>query len=240
MLLFEDRPLGAIVLDIEGTTTDIAFVKNTLFPYAEARLEEFMAAFAPTAEGQAILAQVCDEVGDPTLSQSGCIAQLLAWAKADKKVTPLKAVQGLIWDEGYRTQAYTSHLYADAAEHIQAWHRHRVPLYIYSSGSIAAQKLLFAHTVAGDLTPCFQGYFDTTTGPKVAATSYQSIAATLAIPPEQLLFLSDNPDEVVAASQAGWQVCAVQRPGTSDFEPGLRVVSDFGELPLTVRSASAH
>jgi enolase-phosphatase E1 len=233
MHLFEGRPLGAIVLDIEGTTTDIAFVKNTLFPYAEARLESFMAEFAPTAEGQVILAQVRDEAGNPGLSQEGCIAQLLAWARADQKVTPLKAVQGLIWDEGYRTKVYTSHVYDDAAAHIQRWHRQGLPLYIYSSGSIAAQKLLFAHTPVGDLSPCFRGYFDTTTGPKVAVTSYEKIAASLGISPEELLFLSDHPGELAAARQAGWQVRAVQRPGTPDFAPDFPVVQDFGALPLT-------
>ncbi len=234
MLLFEQRPLGAIVLDIEGTTTDIAFVKNTLFPYAEERLEAYMAKVAPTAEGQAILAQVRQEVGHPDLSQTGCIAQLLAWAQADQKVTPLKAVQGMIWEEGYRTQAYYSHIYVDAAAHIQTWHRQGVPLYIYSSGSIAAQKLLFAHTSVGDLTPCLRGYFDTTTGAKVEAASYETIAADLGLDPGELLFLSDSPGELAAARQAGWQVCAVQRPGTPNFSPDLRVVGDFGKLPLEV------
>lgn len=233
MLLLEGRPLGAIVLDIEGTTTDIAFVKNTLFPYAEQRLEAFMTEVAPTAEGQAILAQVRAEVGDADLSVEGCIAQLLVWAKADQKVTPLKAVQGMIWDEGYRTKAYYSHIYDDAAAHIQEWHRRGVLLYIYSSGSIAAQKLLFAHTIVGDLTPCFHGYFDTTTGAKINAASYNKIASTLGIAPEELLFLSDHLGELEAAKQAGWQVCAVQRPGTPDFASDLLSIRYFGELPIT-------
>lgn len=237
MLLFEERPLWAIVLDIEGTTTDIAFVKNTLFPYAEQRLEAFMAEVASTAEGQAILAQVRAEVGHADLSVDDCIAQLLAWAKADQKVTPLKAVQGMIWDEGYRTKAYYSHVYDDAAAHIQEWHRRGVPLYIYSSGSIAAQKLLFAHTIVGDLTPCFQGYFDTTTGAKVDATSYEKIAHTLGIAPEELLFLSDYLGELEAAQQAGWQVCAVQRPGTADFPSDLPSINHFGKLPITFSNA---
>ncbi|MBD1916159.1 MULTISPECIES: acireductone synthase [Cyanophyceae] len=232
MLLLEERPLGAIVLDIEGTTTDIAFVKNTLFPYATERLETFMAEIAPTAEGQAILAQVRAETGNADLSVEDCIAQLLAWAKADQKITPLKALQGMIWDEGYRTKAYYSHVYDDAAAHIQEWHRRGVPLYIYSSGSIAAQKLLFAHTIVGDLTPCFQGYFDTTTGAKVDATSYDKIANTLGIASEELLFLSDHPGELAAAQQAGWQVYAVQRPGTPDFTPDLPTIRHFGELQI--------
>lgn len=237
MLLLNQRPLGAIVLDIEGTTTDIAFVKNTLFPYAEERLQAFMAELASTAEGQAILAQVRAEVGDAALSVDDCIDQLLAWARADQKVTPLKAVQGMIWEEGYRTKAYYSHVYDDAAAHIQEWHRRGVPLYIYSSGSIAAQKLLFTHTIVGNLTPCFSGYFDTTTGPKVEAGSYTNIAHELKVPPENLLFLSDHPGELAAAQQAGWQVCAVQRPGTPDFAPDLPVVRHFGELPISFDEA---
>ncbi|MFQ4136383.1 acireductone synthase [Nodosilinea sp. PGN35] len=233
MLLLDQRPLGAIVLDIEGTTTDIAFVKNTLFPYAEERLEAFMAELAPTAEGQAVLAQVRAEVGDASLSEADCTAHLLAWAQADKKVTPLKAVQGMIWEEGYRTKAYYSHVYDDAAAHLQEWHRRGAPLYIYSSGSIAAQKLLFAHTIVGDLTPCFSGYFDTTTGAKVDAASYGKIADALGLAPEQLLFLSDHGGELAAAQQAGWQVYGVQRPGTADFDPSLPVIRHFGELPIS-------
>ena len=233
MLLFDQQPIGAIVLDIEGTTTDIAFVKNTLFPYAEERLAAFMTDLAPSAEGQAILAQVRAEVGDPDLPEAGCIAQLLAWAQADQKVTPLKAVQGMIWEEGYRTKAYYSHLYEDAAAQIQEWHRRGVPLYIYSSGSIAAQKLLFAHTIVGDLTPCLSGYFDTTTGPKVEVSSYRAIASSLDMAAAELLFLSDSPAELRAARQAGWQVCGVQRPGTPDLGPDLPVVSSFVELPFT-------
>ncbi|WP_017297090.1 acireductone synthase [Nodosilinea nodulosa] len=232
MPLFNQRPLGAIVLDIEGTTTDIAFVKNTLFPYAEERLEAFMADLVPTAEGQAILAQVRAEVGIPDLAIDACIAQLLAWARADQKVTPLKAVQGVIWEEGYRSKAYYSHIYDDAAAHIQEWHRRGLPLYIYSSGSIAAQKLLFAHTIVGDLTPCFSGYFDTTTGAKVDGASYTAIAHRLDMAPGELLFLSDHGGELAAARQAGWQVCAVQRPGTPNFAPDLPVVTHFGELPI--------
>ncbi|HEY9888092.1 MAG TPA: acireductone synthase, partial [Candidatus Obscuribacterales bacterium] len=230
-----DQPLQAIVLDIEGTTTDITFVKNTLFPYATERLAAFMTAIAPTAEGQAILEQVRTTVGNPQLDLAGAIAQLLAWAQADQKVTPLKALQGLIWEEGYRTGAYQSHVYDDAVTHLRQWHHQGIPLYIYSSGSIAAQKLLFAHTTAGDLTPCLQGYFDTTTGAKVDPASYTQIAATLALPAETLLFLSDHPGEIAAAQQAGWQVYAVQRPGTPDFPPGTPVVQHFGELPLTER-----
>jgi enolase-phosphatase E1 len=192
---------------------------------------------APTAEGQAILAQVRTEVSNADLSVEDCIAQLLAWAQADQKVTPLKAVQGMIWDEGYRTKAYYSHVYEDAAAHIQEWHRRGIPLYIYSSGSIAAQKLLFAHTIVGDLTPCFQGYFDTTTGAKVDETSYEKIANTLGIVSGELLFLSDHLGELEAAQQAGWQVCAVQRPGTADFSSDLPSIKHFGELPITFSDA---
>jgi enolase-phosphatase E1 len=239
MLLYDGQPIQAIVLDIEGTTTDIAFVKTVLFPYAEERLEAFMTALAPTREGHAILDMVRAEVGNLTLPLEECIAQLLAWAKADQKVTPLKAVQGMIWDEGYRSKAYYSHIYEDAAAYLWDWHRQEIPLYVYSSGSIAAQKLLFAHTLVGDLTPCFQGYFDTTTGPKVDTASYTKIAATLDLPAAELLFLSDHPGELAAARQAGWQVCAVQRPGTPDFPSDLPVVSSFGELPLSFRGNSS-
>ena len=232
MLLFDRHPIQAIVCDIEGTTSDIAFVKNVLFPYATARIAAVMGQIAETKAGQDILAQVRDEVGEPDLGLDDAIAQLLSWAKADQKVTPLKTLQGIIWEEGYRTGAYTSHIYDDAADYLSRWHQQSIPIYIYSSGSIAAQKLLFAHTTAGDLTPCLQGYFDTTTGPKLDPDSYRIIARTLAIPPQALLFLSDHPGELDAAAQAGWQVCAIQRPGTPGFAPERRVVKQFDQLPL--------
>lgn len=233
MLLFNDQPIRAIVCDIEGTTTDIAFVKEVLFPYAEQRLADFMKEIAPSPEGEVILSQVRDVVGSPTLSLEEAIDQLLTWARADQKVTPLKALQGMIWEEGYRSGAYTSHLYEDAVACLRDWQQRGVALYIYSSGSIAAQKLLFAYTTAGDLTPWFRGYFDTTTGPKIEAASYETIAASLGISAAELLFLSDHPGELAAAQQAGWQACGVQRPGTADFVPGLPVVQRFDQLPLS-------
>ncbi len=238
MILFDGRPIQAIVVDIEGTTTDIAFVKSVLFPYALQRLRGFMGDLAPPPGGQAILQQVRAEVGQPDLPLEACLDQLLAWAKADQKIPPLKTLQGLIWAEGYRDKAYYSHVYKDAAAYLQDWHRQGVPLYVYSSGSVAAQKLLFAHTLEGDLTPCFQGFFDTTTGSKLESASYRKIATSMEIPPAEILFLSDHPGELAAAQQAGWQVCAVQRPGTPDFPAGLPVVHDFEALPIVVQASA--
>ena len=147
----------AILTDIEGTTSSIAFVAETLFPYARERLPAFVAAHPD--EAAPILAEVAAmEPGDP-------VATLTRWIDEDRKATPLKTLQGMIWADGYRERAFTGHIYPDAAAALRRWHEAGIALYVFSSGSVAAQKLLFGHSDAGDLTPLFSGYFDTTTGP---------------------------------------------------------------------------
>jgi len=198
-----------VLLDIEGTVSSLSFVKETLFPYARSRLPAYV------REHEAELGGILDEVRQitarPGLTLEESIAVFLQWIDEDRKITPLKTLQGHIWKAGYESGELQGHIYDDAFEALQTWHRSGLALCIYSSGSVAAQQLLFAHTTRGDLTPLISGYFDTRTGPKLEASSYTAIAQKLAAPAGSVLFLSDHPGEIRAAQTAGLQAIRVER-----------------------------
>ena len=162
--------------------------------------------------------------------QTSCVKQ--RWTVADRKHTGLKALQGLIWAEGYADGSLVSHLYPDVAPRLRAWKALGLRLAVYSSGSAQAQRLFFAHTPAGDLTPLFEAYFDTTIGHKREPEAYHRIAGSLALPPGALLFLSDVAEELDAAKAAGWNTLQLVRPGTeaTDRHP---TAPDFEGVALT-------
>lgn len=193
----------AVLMDIEGTTSAIAFVKDTLFPFAAANLDAFLDAHAADPKVAAILAEIPGP--DPR-------ATLRAWMAEDSKATPLKTLQGMIWRAGFEDGRLRGHLWPDVAPCLRAWAHAGLTLAIYSSGSVEAQRLLFRHSAAGDLTPLLAAFFDTTTGPKRAAASYAAIAQALAIPSRELLFLSDVAEELDAAAAAGLLTCQLVRP----------------------------
>jgi enolase-phosphatase E1 len=197
----------AILCDIEGTTSAIAFVKETLFPFAEAALDGFLAVHGDTPEVAAILEQVREAA--PGEEQR---AALRRWMAEDAKVTPLKSLQGLIWRQGFVDGRLKGHLWPDVAPCLRAWHAAGLRLAIYSSGSVEAQRLLFRHSAEGDLSSLIEAYFDTTTGPKRAAPSYAAIAAALGLQPAEILFLSDVAEELDAAASAGCAACQLVRP----------------------------
>ncbi len=201
----------AILTDIEGTTSSIAFVKEVLFPFARAHLAAFVAAHAADPVVLRCLDDARTLAGDPGLSDAAVVEVLLRWIDEDRKATPLKTLQGLIWANGYATGEIRSHVYEDAVAGLRDWHAAGHALYVFSSGSIAAQRLLFAHTTHGDLTPLFSGYFDTTTGPKTAPVSYVAIAAAIGRAPSDILFLSDATGELDAALAAGMRVICLDR-----------------------------
>lgn len=214
----------AIVTDIEGTTSSIAFVHDVLFPYSRARLAAYVAGNA--ARAAPLLDAVRAELGDTALDDTDCVAHLLQWHDADRKIGPLKALQGMIWEDGFASGALRGHIYPDAAEGLRRWHAAGIPLHIYSSGSIAAQKLLFGYSEAGDLTPLFAGYFDTATGGKKEPASYRAIAASLGLPGRDILFLSDVAEELEAARQAGFAVTLLVREGDMPLS-SFPAVRDF-------------
>lgn len=221
--------IKAIVTDIEGTTSSILFVKDVLFPYARANLAGYLQKHQHEPQVKTLLDDVCKEVGaELTLEQT--IAQLIQWIDEDKKVTPLKSLQGLIWEAGYRQGDFKGHLYADAAANLKVWKEAGLDLYIYSSGSVYAQKLLFGHTEYGDLTPLFSGYFDTHIGGKKEKQSYDHIAAELGLPASELLFLSDIKEELDAAKAAGFQTIWLVRDSAPDPQAEHRQVGSFDRI----------
>lgn len=221
--------IQAIVTDIEGTTTDIRFVHNVLFPYARERLASFV------RDNQQALADTLNalraEVAEPEADTERLIEVLFGFMDEDRKSTSLKALQGMIWQKGYETGDFTGHLYADVLPVLQAWKAQGLGLYVYSSGSVAAQKLLFGYSDAGDLTPLFSGYFDTHVGAKRDVQSYRNIAQQIAIAPASLLFLSDIRQELDAAEQAGWQTIQLIR-GEADEISHHQQVGRFDNIDL--------
>ncbi|MBZ4202886.1 MAG: acireductone synthase [Methylovulum sp.] len=224
--------IKAIVTDIEGTTSSLSFVKDVLFPYAYAQLPEFVRQHQHTAPVAELLHAVALEAKLPFAVDS-LIKQLLTWSEEDQKVTALKALQGLIWEIGYQRGDFTGHIYQDAAEQLRAWHAQGLKLYVYSSGSVHAQKLLFAHTSYGDLTPLFTDYFDTQIGPKQAPESYQKITDSIGIPAEHCMFLSDIKEELDAAKQIGFNTICLCRDQLSNTLTNHQRAKNFAECQLT-------
>jgi enolase-phosphatase E1 len=196
--------IKAIVTDIEGTTSSLSFVKNVLFPYAREHICEFIVARAGEPEVAAQLQGVAQETGRQ-FSPAEAGELLRQWIDEDKKLTPLKTLQGMIWEAGYRNGDFTGHIYEDAVRNLRTWHEKGVRLYAYSSGSVQAQKLLFGYSDYGDLTPLFSGYFDTHTGHKREPSSYEIITSEIGERAGDILFLSDVREELDAAKAAGMQ-----------------------------------
>ena len=202
--------MHTILTDIEGTTSSISFVKDVLFPYSRDALPGFVAAHGREPEVRRWLDVVATEVG--TLCDDRMIVEVLqGWIDADRKHTALKALQGRIWQAGYAEGAYAAHIYEDAARALRDWHARGHAIYVYSSGSVTAQKLFFAHSAAGDLTSLFSGNFDTEIGGKREVDSYARIAQAIGRPAESILFLSDVVEELDAARSAGLATILVDR-----------------------------
>ncbi|MBI2779262.1 MAG: acireductone synthase [Gammaproteobacteria bacterium] len=221
--------IKAILTDIEGTTSSLSFVKDVLFPYARERMADFVRDHAHDAAVRKLLNDV-KHIVERDLSDNQVIEQLIRWIDEDKKITPLKALQGMIWEDGYRRGAFKGHVYEDAVRKLREWENQDIKLYVFSSGSVHAQKLLFAHTEYGDLTPLFSGYFDTTVGNKREAASYHAIAEAIDTDPSEILFLSDIKEELDAAHAAGMQTVWLVREGTLDAAAEHRQVATFDGL----------
>ena len=217
----------AIVVDIEGTTGSIAFVHEVLFPYARERMAAFIAGHRD--EVAPLLDAVRAAEGAVTLDEAAVVAVLQRWSDEDRKVAPLKTLQGLIWREGYESGALVGHVYDDAVAMLRRWRAAGLRLCVYSSGSVAAQKLLFGHSVAGDLAPVFDGYFDTGVGAKTDPQSYARIATALGLDAGAILFLSDAPAEIAAAKTAGMAAIRVVRAGA----PEPCEVASFDEIEVS-------
>lgn len=220
--------IRAILTDIEGTTSSIAFVHEVLFPYARARLADWLAAHAPEADVAAQLAATRTEAGLADDAPLAAVTDvLLGWIDADRKATPLKALQGRLWADGYAAGDFRGHVYADVPPCLRVWHAAGLTLAVYSSGSVEAQRLLFAHSEHGDLTPLFSAYFDTRIGHKREPASYTAICAALGFAPAGVLFLSDITEELDAARAAGLATVQLVRDGRFDAQAAHRQVAGF-------------
>ena len=227
----QTHQIKAIVTDIEGTTSSLSFVKDVLFPYARAQMGEFIQQHAEEPAITALIEDVRREAGDD-LSLEGVIQTLEQWIDADNKITPLKALQGLLWETGYQQGDFKGHIYSDAKQKLEQWHQQGIRLYVYSSGSVHAQKLLFGYTEYGDLNYLFSGYFDTRIGAKVEPDSYRHIAEAIKLPANEILFLSDVTPELDAAKKTGMQTAWLIRDGDLDPQASHYQVENFSAIKI--------
>ena len=229
-----------ILTDIEGTTSSISFVKDVLFPYAADHLPAFVKENINDEKVQTALQQTAElaaEDGDLINADDtdALIAKLLQWISEDRKATPLKALQGLIWKTGYENGDYQAHMYPDATEYLKKWHDSGLPLYVYSSGSVKAQELFFGYSQDGNLLPLFKGHFDTLMGGKRETQSYRNILAELqkthtGLNAEDVLFLSDIKEELDAAKEAGMQTVWLVREDGIPADAEHKAVKSFAEI----------
>jgi enolase-phosphatase E1 len=225
--------IRAIVTDIEGTTSSIDFVRDVLFPYARKRLPAFIETHGTKPEVQHWLHEAAMEAGLVEARRQDIIELLLQWIDQDRKSTALKALQGMIWKDGYEAGDYRAHIYPEVAARLRDWRADGLRLYVYSSGSVPAQQLFFHHSEAGDLSALFAGYFDTETGPKRETESYRRIAEAIGEEPRHLLFLSDIVEELDAARAAGFHTgWLVREPQPLPDSPRHPVHRDFDSITV--------
>lgn len=222
--------IRAVVTDIEGTTSSLSFVKDVLFPYAKEHMAEFVRANQHTG---AVAEQLSDmkKYSDARGIEEQ-ISQLLQWIAEDQKITPLKTLQGLIWEKGYADKDFFGHIYKDAYQVLKQWHNDGIALYVYSSGSVYAQKLLYGHTDFGDITYLFSGYFDTKIGAKAEVQSYETILSQINLAANEVVFLSDIEQELDAAKAAGMGTYWLVRQGELNNACSHTQVSNFKEIHL--------
>jgi enolase-phosphatase E1 len=193
-----------VLVDVEGTTSSIDFVKKTLFPYSRERLPDYVRAHADERLVKAQIAEVDEDV-------EKAIQILIDWLDEDRKATPLKTLQGMVWRVGYEDGSLRAHMYPDTPAALRSWRKQGLEIGVYSSGSVAAQKLMFKYSDAGDLTDHFKHHFDTTVGKKIERDSYLRILDELEFAPREVAFLSDSEAELDAASSVGISTVQVVR-----------------------------
>jgi enolase-phosphatase E1 len=223
--------IRAIVTDIEGTTSALSVLKEVLAPYARAHLRSYVR-HVRTLEVEQALAATRALAQEPDADRERAIALLERWIDEDRKAPPLKLLQGLLWERGFHEGSLRAHVYPDVAPALRAWSEAGYALYVYSSGSVLAQRSLFTHTVEGDLHAYFRGWFDTQVGAKQDPASYATIARAVGLPAEQILFLSDVNAELSAAREAGFAACGLARAGNAPIEGPL--VESFAQLEVSV------
>ena len=241
--------IRGVLLDIEGTTTPIAFVHDVLFSYARSQVRSFLTEHFASEDLLADLEQLREEhatdiehgLQPPALGEVSpdteldSLVEYVSWLiDRDRKSTGLKSLQGKIWKQGYSDGTLKAELFAEVAPALERWRQAGLKISIFSSGSSLAQKLLFAHTEAGDLTGFIDNYFDTTVGSKTDVASYRRMASTLRLPAKNVLFISDVVPELDAAGAAGMQTLLCVRPGNhpQPFAERYQAIRDFDEIQI--------
>lgn len=216
--------MNAVLLDIEGTTTSISFVFDVLFPFAAKAIPDFLRQNADRPDVAATIALIMKDALPSELGRTpdaNALSVVQRQMAGDIKATGLKQLQGLVWQYGYENGQIKGHVFADVPERFTHWRTIHRPVAIYSSGSRLAQQLLFRHNIAGDLTSGISGYYDTTSGPKREAASYQAIAEAWGIPAKEITFCTDQAAEADAALSAGMQTAIIMRPGNAPLPAHL-------------------
>ena len=236
---------SAILLDIEGTTTPLSFVYEVLFPYARVNAKRFLDRNLSSPEVLEDVLRLRNEHGEdvrnelnpPALQESGSGAHIeslvtyIHWLiDRDRKTAPLKSLQGRIWKDGYETGELKGQVFKDVPPALERWQRQGREVSIFSSGSVLAQKLLFAHTTSGNLTQFISSCFDTAVGAKTDPLSYRRIAVDLRQLPSQVLFISDVTGELDAAAGAGMRTLLSVRPGNRPQSGDHTVIHSFDEV----------
>lgn len=228
----------AVLLDIEGTTSAVAYVYDVMFPFARKALSDYLAEHWDDPALDGVKQQFAKDAGvDGYQDWTELRAEAVRLMDGDVKATGLKQLQGLIWEDGFRSGELRAHVFDDVPPALAAWRDAGIDLRIYSSGSVHAQKLFFGHSEAGDLLPYFTGHYDTTTGPKREAPSYAAIAEDWSVEPANVLFLSDVTEELNAARAAGLQTALVNRPGNAEptpADPPHPAIVSFADLAIGV------
>jgi enolase-phosphatase E1 len=242
-----------ILLDVEGTTTPISFVHEVLFPFARARVGNYLTTHWDSAEIISDVALLREQhaadtahgatppalIKAPPQAHIESITGYIHWLiDQDRKSTGLKSLQGKIWKEGYQDGTLRAPLFADVPAALERWQRAGLKVGIFSSGSVLAQQLLFAHTEAGDVTGFIEAYFDTTTGAKTSSDSYEKIATALSVNASQVVFISDVVSELDAARGAGMETLLCLRPGNhSQPASHHQAIDSFDGIPSDARLA---
>ncbi|WP_172387585.1 acireductone synthase [Streptomyces sp. MNP-20] len=228
--------VDAVVLDIEGTTSATGFVVDVMYPYARERFGALLAERSHEAVVARAVAQVREEIGEPGADAARIEKVLGAWVDEDRKATPLKALQGVVWAEGFARGDLVAPFFADVVPRLRSWYAAGIRLYVYSSGSVAAQRAWFTYSAHGSLTGLVSGWYDTeNAGPKQDPGSYRAITAAVGVPPGHTVFLSDRLGELDAAREAGWRTVGVRRAGEPYFAEGVGghpEVGSFDEVGL--------
>lgn len=225
--------IAAIVIDIEGTTSPTRSVREDLYDYTRSHLGQWLAENRDGA-ADSVIADTRQLSGRRD-ADSAEVAQILReWLDSDVKAEPLKTAQGLVCAEGFRSGALHGEFFADVPPTLAAWHEAGIALYVFSSGSVRNQQDWFANARGGELASLIGGWFDlSTAGPKRERSSYDAIAKAIGLPADQILLLSDHPDELDAAVSAGWSVLGLARPGEPNSPRAPhRWIDSFTEVHL--------